>query len=96
LFVPCRYQKEIAYGHHLSPLKKRIRENLTPRRGDDSKVGNEQSDGSENCVLNNLSIKVVDSLDETHQLREDVINSEICAVSASSETDKEQTTSGRA
>jgi hypothetical protein len=54
---------------------------MTPRRGDDNQVGNDQPDSNEGCLVSDISVK-----GETHQVRE-----EICAVSASSETDKEQT-----
>lgn len=63
---------------------------MTPRRGDDNQSGSDQLDGSEGCLLNNISVKSGNSSDETQQVRE-----EICAVTASSETDKEQT-SGKA
>jgi hypothetical protein len=29
----CRYQKEVVFSNHQSPLKKRVRENVTPRHG---------------------------------------------------------------
>lgn len=82
-----RYQKDIAFGHHLSPLKKRIRENITPRRGDEIRTGSIQNEaslaGNEACTPINISGNGVSPLGERCQIQSEVVEHKPC-------TEKEQ------